>query len=214
MTEKNKMLFYNKKLINGCSLAIWKIDESVEQLLSHFSTYKEAMTTQIASMKSEKRQKEFLSVRILISKLLGSENNVVYNNNGRPSLLNREEKISISHTQGYASVIIHPNRTVGVDIEQCREKIFRVKHKFLSAYELAHVDLQEELKYLTLLWSAKETLYKISENHLVEFDEDMEIEPLTLSSCGLLYITDKKVGKRYELSYQFFDDFVIVYGAE
>ena len=68
------MLFYNKKLINGCSLAIWKIDESVEQLLSHFSTYKEAMTTQIASMKSEKRQKEFLSVRILISKLLGSEN--------------------------------------------------------------------------------------------------------------------------------------------
>lgn len=208
------MLFYNKKLINGCSLAIWKIDESVEQLLSHFSTYKEAMTTQIASMKSEKRQKEFLSVRILISKLLGSENNVVYNNNGRPSLLNREEKISISHTQGYASVIIHPNRTVGVDIEQCREKIFRVKHKFLSTYELAHVDLQEELKYLTLLWSAKETLYKLSENHLVEFDEDMEIEPLTLSSCGLLYITDKKIEKRYELSYQFFDDFVIVYGAE
>jgi 4'-phosphopantetheinyl transferase EntD len=84
----------------------------------------------------------------------------------------------------------------------------------LSAFELAHVDLQNELKYLTLLWSAKETLYKISDNHLVEFDEDMEVAPLTLSSCGQLYITDKKVEKRYELSYQFFDDFVIVYGAE
>ena len=178
------MLFYNKKLINGCSLAIWKIEESVEQLLSHFYTYKEAMTTQITSMNSEKRQKEFLAVRVLISKLLGVENSVIYNSDGRPSLLNRDEKISISHTQGYASVIIHPNRTVGVDIEQCREKIFRIKHKFLSAFELAHVDLQNELKYLTLLWSAKETLYKISDNHLVEF------------------------------SYQFFDDFVIVYGAE
>ena len=214
MTEKNKMLFYNKKLINGYSLAIWKIEESVEQLLSHFYTYKEAMTTQITSMNSEKRQKEFLAVRVLISKLLGVENSVIYNSDGRPSLLNRDEKISISHTQGYASVIIHPNRTVGVDIEQCREKIFRIKHKFLSAFELAHVDLQNELKYLTLLWSAKETLYKISDNHLVEFDEDMEVAPLTLSSCGQLYITDKKVEKRYELSYQFFDDFVIVYGAE
>lgn len=214
MTEKNKMLFYNKKLDNGCSLAIWKIDESVEQLLSYFTTHKEELSTLISSMNSEKRQKELLSVRLLIYKLLGFENSITYNKNGRPSLLNREEKISISHTQGYASVIIHPYRTVGIDIEQCREKIFRVKHKFLSDSELAHVDLQDELKYLTLLWSAKETLYKISDNHLVEFDEDMEIAPLTLSSCGQLYITDKKVEKRYELSYQFFDDFVIVYGAE
>lgn len=208
------MLFYNKKFEDGCTLAIWKIDESVEELLSYFSSLKEVFSSQIALMSSEKRQKEFLAVRVLILSMLGGENGVFYDKNGRPSLENRSEYISISHTKGYATVVMHPSRKVGVDIEQFREKIFRIKHKFLSPTELSQIDSQNELKHLTLLWSAKETLFKISDNNLVEFDEDMEIEPLSLSSQGKLYISDKKVKQCHELSYEFFEDFVLVFGSE
>lgn len=208
------MLYSLEKFENGCSIAIWKIEESEEVLLSYFSTLKETFYNQISSMGSPKRIKEFLSVRILISKLLGFENDVCYDKNGRPSLVERTEQISISHTQGYAVVILHPFHRVGVDIEQFREKIFRVKYKFLSTKELSQVDVNNELKYLTLIWSAKETLYKISENYLVEFDQDMEVESLQICSKGNMFISDKKVDKRYELSYVFYDDFVLVYGVD
>ena len=64
------------------------------------------------------------------------------------------------------------------------------------------------------MWSAKEALYKLSDNHLVEFDEDMEVEEHSLMSEGKLFITDKKSVVRYEFFYEFFDDFVLVYGFE
>lgn len=208
------MLFYCKNFEEGGAIAIWKIEESIEQLLSYFSLLKVELEEKISSMGSEKRIKEFLAVRVLISRLLGIENSVIYNQNGRPSLLGRNEKISISHTNGYATVIIHPNRNVGVDIEQFRDKILRVKNKFLSPVELSQIDSKREKDHLILLWSAKEALYKLSDNHLVEFDEDMEVEEHSLKSEGKLFITDKKSVVRYEFFYEFFDDFVLVYGFE
>ncbi len=155
------MLHHKEITKEGAVIGIWKMEESVEELLSFFSEKKSGYSMEISRFQYPKRKQEFLSVRLLLKELTRVENNVCYNSKGAPSLVDNNLKISISHTNGYAAVILHPSACVGLDIEQKRDKIICLKHKFLGQNELENIDGTNELEHLLLHWSAKETMFKM-----------------------------------------------------
>lgn len=117
---------------------------------------------------------------------------VVKDEYNKPSLLvdGMHYHVSITHSFDYAAVIISPTHDVAIDMEKFDNRIERVKHKFASDDELrfAHTHRQ-----LTLLWSAKETLYKFYGKKAVLFKSQLSVDAFTetdLSLSGHIKLAD------------------------
>lgn len=92
----------------------------------------------------------------------------------KPFLADEKYHFSISHCANYAAVIASSVGRVGVDIELVAPTIEKVAHKFLNAHEhgllseWTHLPrLHEQL--LTVMWSAKEAIYKWYGDGQVDF---------------------------------------------
>jgi phosphopantetheinyl transferase len=82
----------------------------------------------------------------------------------KPYLVNEKYHFSISHFGHYAAAIVSSTNRVGVDVEKASPTIEKISHKFLSSFELDKVLEDNEgpgqqLRMLTLLWSAKESIF-------------------------------------------------------
>jgi phosphopantetheinyl transferase len=209
------VLYYKEIFENGATIGIWKIEENVEDLLSFFSEKQSEYRTEISRFQYPKRKLEFLAVRLLLKEFTGNENGICYNSNRIPSLVDDKFKISISHTDGYASVIMHPSANVGVDIEQKRDKIVRLKHKFLGQDELENIDRENELEHLLLHWSAKETMFKMMGEMDVDFISHLHISPFFPFKEGTIdsFETKSEKQQRFSLNYKVHDDYVLVWGV-
>ena len=84
--------------------------------------------------------------------------------------------ISISHSHEYAVIIVSENDTVAVDIEKVDKRVTRVAHKFIREDERVYDAELQTLMY-TIIWSAKETLYKYYSKKELDFKENLSIEP-------------------------------------
>ena len=210
------MLYHKEIFENGATIGIWKMEENVEDLLSFFSEKQSEYRTEISRFQYPKRKLEFLSVRLLLKEFTGSENGIYYNSDGTPSHVDDKFKISISHTNGYASLIMHPSANVGLDIEQKRDKVVRLKHKFLAPEELENIDKENELEHLLLHWSAKETMFKMMGERDVNFISDLHISPFFPFKEGRIYSfeTKSKKQQRFSLDYKIHDDYVLVWGVD
>ena len=86
---------------------------------------------------------------------------------GRPFLPSApEQSVSISHAEGHAAVLLTPSTLrPGMDIETYRPQLRAVASRYLTEVEwdlLEHsAPSLSELQLRTLLWSAKETAFKI-----------------------------------------------------
>jgi phosphopantetheinyl transferase len=210
------MLYQKEILANGATLGIWKIEEDEDELLDTFDEKQTEYKNELSRFIHSGRRKEFLATRSLLKSLTNSENGIVYNKNGKPSLVDNSLNISISHTSGYVSVITHPFYTVGIDIEQKRDKILRLKNKFLSEKELLNLDNNRELEHLLLHWSAKETMFKMMGETDVDFINHLHIKPFDISREGHIKSVENKTLRRKEFSleYKIHDDYVLVWGVD
>ena len=83
----------------------------------------------------------------------------------KPYLAGEKYHFSISHFGHYAAAIVSSSSRVGVDVEKASPTIEKIRHKFLSESELvmAFEGIEKSghrLRQLTLLWSAKESVFK------------------------------------------------------
>ena len=179
------MLYHCDRNADGEILSIWKMDEPAEDLLSLFSEKKGLYQSEVERHKSVKRRQEYLSVRALLLDALGHECDVFHDEMGKPSLPEAHLRISISHTKGYAAILISPRREVGLDIEQFSDKIFHVRDKFLRADEKQIIDSTDRTQLL-LCWSAKEAVYKLYEGLRPEYWEQITIKALNMDQCVIL----------------------------
>ncbi|TPG67360.1 4'-phosphopantetheinyl transferase family protein [Hymenobacter nivis] len=92
--------------------------------------------------------------------------------------------VSLSHSGEWAAALLATGGQVGVDVELVRDKARRISTKFLAADELAAAQRVGTDAYFTLLWSAKETLYKLAERRGLIFKEQLLLEPFTPASAG------------------------------
>ena len=141
------------------TVKIWKITESYEDLLKPLSLKPENLV-RVQGMKSEIHQRGFLSVRHLLREFGYTDQDLFYDNNGKPYLKDGKY-ISITHSFTFSGVIVS-NKEVGIDIEKQRDKIGVIAHKFAD-YEFNYLDknAKDYIRKLTVIWGIKESLYKL-----------------------------------------------------
>jgi len=165
----------------------------------------------------ENRQREFLTVRLCLRELTGRDDLLItYNDLNKPDIKG-DYFISISHSGDYVCIYLHKTKEVGVDLEQLNERVKRIASRFLGEAEKSRMpdasDEIDEVKWLNLHWSAKETIYKVYAKKRLVFSTQMEIQAFELREggtlTGKLILEDSEV--LYDIHYKFFDDFVLTY---
>ncbi|CAI8295472.1 MAG: Uncharacterised protein [Flavobacterium sp. SCGC AAA160-P02] len=163
------------------NVLIWDIQESLE-VLSHQIELTENSQNRINSMKSEVHQRGFLSIRHLLIKVGYSDADLYYDEFGKPYLKDGNY-ISISHSFRFSAIAISKKDPVGIDIEKQRDKIIKIGHKFtpIDAYKNI-IDQDSLVRKLTIVWGAKESLYKIYGKRQLRFLEHIDIKDFDLVS--------------------------------
>jgi 4'-phosphopantetheinyl transferase EntD len=193
---------------------IWKISECVEELLTllpNKGEYEQA----VQSFTAVHRCLEWLSVRVLLHTLLGEEKKIAYHPNGKPYLPDGGY-IGISHTRGYAAVILSDVMEVGIDIEQYGERIRRVSHKFMCSDECLSTYCNSDIRSLLLHWSAKEVMFKcmdMAATTVVNFRKDLRIYPFQTREYGTFqgkeYCTSRE--RNFLIHYCVYAEFVVTW---
>ena len=110
--------------------------------------------------------------------------------------------LSISHTRGYVVLLLSDDSGVGVDIEYRSNRVERIASRFIRPDEQVGTT-NEKL----LLWSAKETVYKLfSEDRLAFYD----MRVLSIGE-GVMQIENMKRNEVVAVSYEFTPDYVLTY---
>lgn len=148
------------------SLGLWQIDESPEdfyRLYPHLQSLEEILNK---LYRSDARKRETLAVRALLFEMTNNpELAIEHQQDGKPILSNNWQ-LSISHTRGYAALMLSANKRVGVDIEYVSDRVERIARRFIRPDEQA-----PDLTHKLLNWCAKEAAYKFySEDRLEYFD--------------------------------------------
>jgi len=153
------MPLYKTITVNpGTKALIWKIEEPYEQLADGI-VLTDHCQDRVDGMKSDLHRRGFMSVRHLLAEEGYVDHDLFYDEKGKPHLKDGK-KISITHSFTFSAIILSDTE-VGIDIEMQRPKILKIAHKFTPVEEyrtLANDDAV--MRKLTIVWGAKESLYK------------------------------------------------------
>ena len=195
-------------------LHIWKVSESEAQLRQNINLTG-PNEERVSNMKSGMHRRGFLSIRHLMLLEGYEDNDLYYDNMGKPHLYNGRH-ISITHSFEFTGIIVSRKEKVGIDIEKQRDKIIRIAHKF-TTFNTDHGSGSSEkiIKNLTLLWGAKESIYKISSIQGLSFLQHIYIEPEFGDKewfNGLVNYGEQQ--NRYKISHMEFEGFTCVYALK
>lgn len=163
-------LIFDEQLGN-CRIALWLITESVDELASLYMP-KPMEGPVLENFKCDSRKREWLSVRILLSGILGENATVDYMPNGKPFINGYNGDVSISHSTTMAGVILSRSNHVGIDIEQSSRSVERVISRFLSQDERSIVS--DSCRGLNL-WCAKEAVFKAAGEDNIDFQSQIRL---------------------------------------
>ncbi|OCB77497.1 4-phosphopantetheinyl transferase [Flavobacterium piscis] len=172
-------LFETIQFNETTKILIWHITESFEELLSKV-VLKEKTQQRLNGMKSQMHQRAFLSVRMLIQEMGFTDHEMHYDEFGKP-YFNCHNHISITHSHDFAAIIIS-DETVGIDMELQREKILRIADKFVDT-ETSYLNTQNKedyIKELTVIWGAKEAIFKIRNEKGISFKDHIRVNAFSL----------------------------------
>ena len=158
---------------------LWEITESESDLKGPIKLGENSLL-RLASMKSELHRRAYLSVRHLLAIAQYSDEDLSYTEHGKPKLSDGVE-ISITHSGEYAAIILSA-KPVGIDIEKQRDKIEYIADKFISLKENEYlIHTTERIRALTIIWGAKESMYKLYGQKGVSFKQHMDVAPFDAS---------------------------------
>jgi 4'-phosphopantetheinyl transferase len=190
------------------NIYVWKIEESLDELKTdiHLNT---RSIERVSKMKSELHQRGFLSVRHLLKAAGFSDDDLFYTDDGKPHLIDGKH-ISISHSFTFSTIIISAS-AVGIDIEKNRDKILRIAHKFIDS-ENSFLTENHLVEQLTVIWGAKESLYKIHPDGGLLFKKHLPIETFTLEDSKTKgWIKKDNFYENYDIFFEQFEGFTLVY---
>lgn len=190
------------------TVIVWKIEESVEELHKGISLTDNSKN-RIAGMRSEIHQKGYLSVRHLLKSLGYTDTDLFYTADGKPHLKDGKH-ISITHSFIFSAIIVS-DYEVGIDIEMNREKIEKIAPKFIAD---EHVFFEEEnlVEQLTVVWGAKESLFKIHPDGGLLFKHHLPIEPFKLADSHTRgWIKKDNFFEVYTIYFEQLENYTLVY---
>lgn len=207
-------LYLTKELDNDAKIYVWHITESEQELRENTSIPDDELE-ELTFLKSEARRKEKLAERALLNTIFEDERVYLgHHDNGKPYLQNTAMEISISHTNRFVAILLHPDEDLGIDIECLDRDFSAVEKKALSEDELEDLDDRKKNLQLAIYWCAKEAIYKRMSLSGVDFAEQIEVERFNPRDEGEIEATfTHKDGTEmeFELSYEVFENHVMVW---
>lgn len=193
------------------SLAIWKVDETEAHLAKGIELSQHCQE-RFDGMKSEMHRRAFLSIRHLMAHYKYVDTDLYYDEVGKPHLKDGKF-ISITHSHNFTAIIISSRTEVGIDVEKQREKILRIAHKFTPFEEYKTLANTEAIiRKLTIVWGAKESLYKIYGEVGISFLHHIDVTDFSFSdqktTAEILYEGN---GSNYSIDFLEFEGFTCVY---
>ena len=187
---------------------IWKIQESFKELFGSVDLNDRSLL-RLNNMKSELHQRGFLSVRRLLKEAGYTDFDMFYTADGKPHLIDGQE-ISISHSYHFSAIIIS-STPVGIDIEKNREKIELIASKFIGE-ESQFLTRENIVLQLTIIWGAKESLFKIHPDGGLLFKHHLPIEPFKLEDKKTKgWIKKDNYYEKYDIFFEQIENFSLVY---
>lgn len=193
-----------RKLTDDVQLGLWKIDETAEEFFVQFP-YLEKYRDRVEKLyASGPRRREFLAVRALLHVMAGPDaREIRHEASGRPVLGGWQ--VSISHTRGFAALILSRERSVAVDIEYVSNRVDRVADRFLRPDEET-ADTTSRL----IVWSAKETVYKyFSDDDLRYHEMQSFVQP-----NGICVVVNFRRMVSIPVTYELTPDYVLTYAYD
>ncbi len=192
-----------RSLCPGIKLGVWKIQET-EADFYHLYPYLCPFCKELSDRyHNECRRVEFLAVRALVHEIAPDAGiDIQHNLIGKPLLSGWN--ISISHTRGFAAVILSEKSVVGVDIEYFSDRVERVASRFIRGDETA-----PDLTHQLIHWSAKETVYKYDSEEDLQYKE-MRLEPFLLQD-GYCIVDNLKSNWKVKVFFEVTPDYVLTF---
>ena len=206
-------LYLRKKLENKAEIGVWQITETEQELIELSSTPTDEME-EISFIRSESMRKQRLAVRALLNEMFEEKVYLSHHDNGKPYIENDAINISITHTEKYVAVILHPTEDVGIDIESLDRDFSAVEKKALSEEEIDDLDDDRRNEQLAIYWCAKEAIFKRVSVYNVDFAEQIEVERFRPKGEGELeasFIDKDDYEEEFDLEYMTFDRHVLVW---
>ena len=152
-------------------IQVWEINDSLQELKNI------CPKEYVPKYSNKKKEKENIATNIVLKKI-DPKIKLSYNKYNAP-IISNGKNISISHSKKFLGIIIS-NKNVGIDLEEISDKALNVSSKFMNKTN----SLTKEVA--TLIWSAKETIYKYHQKGGLDFKKDMKINPFILKEKGIL----------------------------
>lgn len=185
------------------NFALWKIEESVTVLESYLKltpTQKKALNQR----QTENGKKGFLAVRAALVHLGKPLSDLTTDALGAPILLHNH--CSFTHTPDYAAVLVDKS-PVGIDMEYYRSKIKRIATKFVHTNERPFVPENDQIQWLTRLWTAKEALYKAVKKPGLSLHQQIEVTPFSMEDKkGSAHVQLGEETLHFDLQFRTFKD--------
>jgi phosphopantetheinyl transferase len=188
-----------KKEEDTCCTGLWEITEQ--------ASFFESMLSFRATATHPEKIRLQLAARMILHDF---DNDFPFDNveiaaGGKPVLKNQGIRFSLSHCNGFAAAIVSDKAEVGIDIEPIHQRVLKIEKKFLHATELRQLDLfnqDDRIKYATLYWTLKETLYKWWGKGSVDFSNEMIVNTFDANQIGCAQMTFSKLpDAHFELNY-------------
>lgn len=174
------MPFYKSiDITNDTTAYFWQITEDFNSLFRAVKL-KDTSLARLEKMKSESHQKGFLAVRMLLQHLGYSDFDLFYDEFGKPHL-EKKYNISISHSFDFSCICISQNSIVGIDIEILKPKILRIAPKFMDLSHLDNLSESEQIEKATVIWGAKESIFKIKSEKGISFPKHIFEDPFSIN---------------------------------
>lgn len=193
-------------------LGVWKIEEDLNALME-LVTLDNDEKKKYKGFSSTSRKLEFLSVRALLSELIGNDAKIVYNKNNKPFLNDGSRFISISHSHKLTAILLSTKEKVGIDLEYMSSNIAALAFKFINRKEKVSKEQDERRYQLYIHWCAKEALYKICDKEGISIRNNITIEPFIVSDSGEIkgHVHTSKISESFNLFYSKYDNYAIVW---
>lgn len=207
-------IVFTKNITKDIILGLWKITEPksffVEKLGTHLIDKSKPINH------AENVGLHWFASRFLLQQLFKASRIEIHKNeNNKPTLFIDDEKyyVSISHSFEYVGIMFSKYHEIGFDIEKVDARIERVSHKFLNDNERLFAN---NITTKTLIWSAKESVYKWYGKKELDFKLHMEMQSFTEKNEGNFTCLLSKLDFKREIIINYFliDNYVFTFCFE
>ena len=199
---------------SSTEILVWKITETLEQLLLEV-ILNEKSKIRLAGMKSVAHQCGFLSVRKLLQEKGYTDFDLYYDEFGKPHLQDGRH-ISISHSHDFSTIILS-DQNCGIDLEMQREKIIAIAQKFAAREFEFLKDLTEKnyIRHLTVVWGAKEAVFKIRNEEGISFKDHIYVTPFNIEmKASVALLRFGLLNVNYNIFFEEVEQFTLVYAFQ